>query len=214
MQTEARCHHQGPPHFSLQQPGTAVSVKTLVLPQGFCLGILQSGKGAFFLYWKNCVKAKAFSANHFGVSKITTKGQNGGLQYIDQCSYSKDAICVRYSLLNICHNRSNLRNTQNQGSSIHCISTRTREENLLGSHLIVTLPHGGEVTTQPGNKDCWDQGEGNLRGKHEEEEPEECKPDGIWNVCVPVFKMCQKKWKWVMIWSTTQKVQDLLSHQI
>ena len=128
---------------------------------------------------KNCVKAKAFSANQFGVSKITTKGQNGGLQYIDQCSYSKDAICVRYSLLNICHNRSNLRNTQNQGSSIHCISTRAKEENLLGSHLIVTLPHGGEVTAQPGNKDCWDQGEGNLRGKHEKEEPEEikeCKP--------------------------------------
>ena len=183
MQTEARCHHQGPPHFSLQQPGTAVSVKTLVLPQGFSLFgtyvFYSLTREPFSYIAKNCVKAKAFSANQFGVSKITTKGQNGGLQYIDQCSYSKDAICVRYSLLNICHNRSNLRNTQNQGSSIHCISTRTREENLLGSHLIVALPHGGEVTAEPGNKDCWDQGEGNLRGKHEEEEPEEikeCKP--------------------------------------
>ena len=131
MQTEARCHHQGPPHFSLQQPGTAVSVKTLVLPQGFSLFgyvFYSLTREPFSYIAKNCVKAKAFSANQFGVSKITTKGQNGGLQYIDQCSYSKDAICVRYSLLNICHNRSNLRNTQNQGSSIHCISTRTKEE--------------------------------------------------------------------------------------
>ena len=133
MQTEARCHHQGPPHFSLQQPGTAASVKTLVLPQGFSLFgtyvFYSLTREPFSYIANNCVKAKAFSANQFGVSKITTKGQNGGLQYIDQCSYSKDAICVRYSLLNICHNRSNLRKAQNHGgSSIHLISIRSKKE--------------------------------------------------------------------------------------
>ena len=72
-------------------------------------------------------------------------------------------LCVSYSL-DIRHNRSNLRKAQNQGSSIlsRLVSGQRTPTFESSFHLIVSLPHGRQVTSQPGNQDGRDQGERNL----------------------------------------------------